>query len=261
MACRPVAGLAFRGVSCPLPMMASPLLVVQAGGGLGLMPDPTAVAELELPVVSQARPNQPQRGSLSVSRTGKAIRTGVGWVWLARLELPVVDASSRGQGPSPAADMVGEKEESVPEQERRHKTKGLGEEAAAQSFVLSEGLAPVPAKLMGRILRGNFVDMAELLRDNLEAQRRGVIQESSVIPSDPKRSRQEVPDLLSWVQCFGTYMAVVTSAQPTISQRSSWPTKPSLSESPGGVVVGAGWHMTRCSGSRPQAIRKWIDRS
>ena len=39
---------------------------------------------------SQARPNQPQRRSLSVSRTGKevtlkAICAGVGWVWLARL--------------------------------------------------------------------------------------------------------------------------------------------------------------------------------
>ena len=38
-------------------------------------------------LVSQARPNQPQRGSLSVSPCVilKAIRAGVGWVWLARL--------------------------------------------------------------------------------------------------------------------------------------------------------------------------------
>ena len=41
-------------------------------------------------LASQARPNQPQRGLLSVSRTGKrvilkAIHSGVGWVRLARL--------------------------------------------------------------------------------------------------------------------------------------------------------------------------------
>ena len=38
-------------------------------------------------LVSQARPNQPQRRSLSVSPCMilKAIRTGVGWVWLVRL--------------------------------------------------------------------------------------------------------------------------------------------------------------------------------
>ena len=39
-------------------------------------------------LVSQARPNQPQRRSLSVSRTG------IGWVWLARLGCTVVQPSS-----------------------------------------------------------------------------------------------------------------------------------------------------------------------
>ena len=44
-------------------------------------------------LVSQARPNQPQHGSLSVSRSPcvilKAIRAGVGWVWLARLVVAI----------------------------------------------------------------------------------------------------------------------------------------------------------------------------
>ena len=120
--------------------------------------------------------------------------------------------------PPPVADIEGEKAKLEPEREQRRKTKGSGEEATAEPFVLSDGLAPVPAKLVARILRGEFVDMAELLRDNLEAQRRGVIQESSTISGDIKRGRREIPDLLSWVQCFGTYMAVVTSAQPTKSR-------------------------------------------
>ena len=137
---------------------------------------------------------------------------------MAELELPVVDDSSGGQPPPPVADVEGEKEKLEPEREQRRKTKGSGEEATAQPFVLSDGLAPVPAKLVARILRGEFVDMAELLHDNLEAQRRGVIQESSTISGDIKRGRREIPDLLSWVQCFGTYMAVVTSAQPTKSR-------------------------------------------
>ena len=38
---------------------------------------------LDLQLVTQARPNQPQRGSLSVSRKC----AGVGWVWLVRLLL------------------------------------------------------------------------------------------------------------------------------------------------------------------------------
>ena len=38
---------------------------------------------LDLQLVTQARPNKPQRGSLSVSRKF----AGVGWVWLVRLLL------------------------------------------------------------------------------------------------------------------------------------------------------------------------------
>ena len=99
MVCRPAAGLAFW-VSCLLPMMVYPLLVVYTGCGLGVMPDPTAVAELEL---------------------------------------PVVDDSSGGQAPPPVANMEGEKEKLEPEREQRRKTKVSGDEATAQTFVLSDG--------------------------------------------------------------------------------------------------------------------------
>ena len=88
--------------------------------------------------------------------------------------------------------------------------------ALSQPFVLSEGLAPIPAKLVARIVRGEFVDMAELLRDNLEALRRGSLQDGSTASSSQtKKARREVPDLLSWVQCFGTYMAIIASKHPS----------------------------------------------
>ena len=82
--------------------------------------------------------------------------------------------------------------------------------------MLSEGLAPIPAKLVARIVKGEFVDMVELLRDNVEAVRRGSLQEGP-IASQPhtKKTRREVPDLLSWVQCFGTYMGVIASKYPS----------------------------------------------
>lgn len=43
----------------------------------------------------------------------------------------------------------------------------------------SEGFPPVPVKLMANILRLEFVDMAELLRDNIEAHRRKAAQSES----------------------------------------------------------------------------------
>ena len=71
-------------------------------------------------------------------------------------------------------------------------------------FVLSETLPIVPAKLVRKILSGDFVDMAELLKDNMEAERRRHASEA-----DPTQGhlgqpppRREVPDLMSWLQCF-----------------------------------------------------------
>ena len=88
-------------------------------------------------------------------------------------------------------------------------------------FVISEGLLPVPGKLVKKILKGDFVDMAELLRDNLEADRQVPGREAKNTDGSTSRlaSRREVPDLLSWVQCFGVYVCVVASRHPSRIRR------------------------------------------
>ena len=45
-------------------------------------------------------------------------------------------------------------------------------EGVDSPFILSEALPVVSAKLVRRILRGEYIDMAELLKDNMEAERR-----------------------------------------------------------------------------------------
>ena len=47
-----------------------------------------------------------------------------------------------------------------------------GSGSAPGVFILSEGLPPVPAKLITKIQRKGYVDMAELLSDNMEMERR-----------------------------------------------------------------------------------------
>lgn len=87
-------------------------------------------------------------------------------------------------------------------------------ESAGQPLNIGEGLSPVPAKLVAKILRGEFVDMAELLRDNIEMdRRRGHTEDGQGGPKSP-RQRREVPYLLSWIQCFGVYICVVASKHP-----------------------------------------------
>ena len=90
-------------------------------------------------------------------------------------------------------------------------------EVPPQPFILGEGLPAIPAKLANKIQRGEFVDMAELLKDNIEAERRRVAhgQEGSSSSHTPSRtSRKEVPDLLSWLQCFGKYACVFSEKFP-----------------------------------------------
>lgn len=75
-----------------------------------------------------------------------------------------------------------------------------GEEEKAVPFVLGEGIPPVPARLVARIWRGEFVDMADLLRDNLEVERRRIGgQGTTPHQGHTKTLRREVPDVLSWV--------------------------------------------------------------
>ena len=83
-------------------------------------------------------------------------------------------------------------------------------------FVLSETLPVVPAKLVRKILSGEFVDMAELLKDNMEAERRRHSSDADVMQGHLGQSsaRREVPDLMSWLQCFSSYAAVVCSKHP-----------------------------------------------
>ena len=46
-------------------------------------------------------------------------------------------------------------------------------------FVLGESLPVVPEKLVKKILKGDFIDMADILKDNLEAERRRYSQEQA----------------------------------------------------------------------------------
>ena len=78
------------------------------------------------------------------------------------------------------------------------------EKTVQTPFILSGALPVVQAKMVKRILKGQFIDMCELLKDNMEADRKRALRESksgleSVFKSPTLR---EVPDLLSWLQCF-----------------------------------------------------------
>ena len=74
-------------------------------------------------------------------------------------------------------------------------------------------VATSPAKLVAKILKilkREFVEMAELLWNNIEVEwhRFG----SDTTSNQPRMPQREIPDILSWLQCFG---GVVASKHPT----------------------------------------------
>ena len=80
--------------------------------------------------------------------------------------------------------------------------------------MLGEGIPPVPAKVVARIWKGEYIDMADLLQDNLEADRRRATAQRG----QAKATWREVPDLLSWAQCFSVYVGVVVKHPHRVKQ-------------------------------------------
>ena len=54
------------------------------------------------------------------------------------------------------------------EAQKKEKADSAGEAKTATPFLLGEGLPPIPSKPVDKIQKGDFVDMAGLLQDNIE---------------------------------------------------------------------------------------------
>ena len=89
----------------------------------------------------------------------------------------------------------------------------------SQGMILSAALQPIPARLVRRIQSGEFVEMRDLLTDNialheqLEAVQGPLL--SAATPGALRARLREVPSLISWVFCFAAYMVVRTQDEAT----------------------------------------------
>ena len=151
-----------------------------------------------------------RRNSIIVSCAGQALGDVPAQEVVAGLQLPSFSqAQDRPVAEQPTTHSPSAGPASNPQK------KVESNETTTTPFLLGEGLPPVTAKLVAKIHWGDFVDMAELMRDNMESERRWAEQEGPVGPTyASNRRRREVPDLLSWIQCFGMYASVVTSKTP-----------------------------------------------
>ena len=81
-------------------------------------------------------------------------------------------------------------------------------------IILSPASDPIPARLVRRIQSGDFVEMRELLADNIslfnQSSELHSISAITAVPPALRPQIREVPSLISWVYCFAAYAAVRT---------------------------------------------------
>ena len=86
--------------------------------------------------------------------------------------------------------------------------------AQLELAILGKSLPVVPEKLVKKIVKGDFIDMVDLLRHNLEAEHRRYSQEQGAGQPSYRQSpyyKREVPDILSWLTRLSLYAAVIPS--------------------------------------------------
>ena len=83
-----------------------------------------------------------------------------------------------------------------------------------QKFQLGPTLPVVPARIVRHVLRGDFVDMAELTEENLELELRRASEGDEGKPV-PLHKLKPVPDVLTWARSFCLYTGIVVTSHPS----------------------------------------------
>jgi len=81
---------------------------------------------------------------------------------------------------------------------------------AEKLVLISNGLPPIPARLLRRVEEGLFVEMAELSPSYLDS--------ADCTTDDQQTGLRKRPpvlwDIMDWVHCFGMYIAIVSCQKP-----------------------------------------------
>ncbi len=116
-----------------------------------------------------------------------------------------------GEGSTPGAP--------EPEHSTEHPTAMAAITAAAPSLVtVGPGLPTLSKKLVEKIASGVYVDFAELPPAKGKGRASPQVAEGQIVimqASDMVSNKKAIPDLATWLQCFGLYVAVIASRQPS----------------------------------------------
>ena len=87
-----------------------------------------------------------------------------------------------------------------------------------QLFIVGPGFSPVPYKLVSQIVSGKFVDLAELLSDNLkdaESEPQLLFDGRIILTSTNKRQKTKIADITAWSEAFSIFSLILASHYPS----------------------------------------------
>ena len=88
-------------------------------------------------------------------------------------------------------------------------------------FQLASSFSPIPGKLVCSIQALEFVEMRDLLPDNIALAERLEALPTHKSPAKAPETR-EVGALATWVTAFSTYIAVVAAVHRAVQQARAW---------------------------------------
>ena len=87
-----------------------------------------------------------------------------------------------------------------------------------QPFIVSPGFTPVPAKTIGQVVVGKFVDLLLPSVASSEPEPRLLFDSRLVLPSTSKKPKHRVKDITTWMEAFSIYCLILTSFFPHLSK-------------------------------------------
>ena len=89
--------------------------------------------------------------------------------------------------------------------------------SVGKTFVVGPGYAPIPGKLVAKITSGVFVELADLLAENIRAQEAEphTYLDGKLLVAPGKKRVVEITDILTWIQAFTIYQWIVCSTYPS----------------------------------------------
>ena len=91
--------------------------------------------------------------------------------------------------------------------------KSPAREGQPEVVIIGSSSPPIPRKLAEKVLKGEFVDLADLSPARLGAQE-PTLWELFAGSTKSKAKKGEITSIEAWVVCFNTYIALIASEQP-----------------------------------------------